>query len=303
MKKISGFSLASYKLHQSEELEMAQSFPTIITAPNSIDCLRHTQMFQVLAQPLVRVFPSATWLTVGDGRFGSDTLYLKSAGAQTVHTSSLTDTSLKDALDRGWIDSFSSENAENLSFEDDTFDFVLCKESYHHFPRPAIALYEMLRVARVGVLLIEPYRSRFSPLGFIKTTFKIITGRKVFGDYEPSGNYIFRVSVDEIRHMARAIDLPAMAWRFSNGIHHPRLFRQKSKTMLETFLFYTAVYFQNTLSFMRLLSPGMVSCVVFKRMIPVKEMKLLKKEGIKVCQLGRNPYNSVRSDIDWEDNT
>jgi SAM-dependent methyltransferase len=40
---------------------------------------------------------------------------------------------------------FQKENAEQLSFEDESFDFVLCKEAYHHFPRPMIALYEMIR--------------------------------------------------------------------------------------------------------------------------------------------------------------
>ena len=54
------------------------------------------------------------------------------------------------------IKNYKIENAENLSFEDKTIDFILCKESYHHFPRPMVALYEMLRVARNGVLLIEP---------------------------------------------------------------------------------------------------------------------------------------------------
>lgn len=40
--------------------------------------------------------------------------------------------------------------------QDDAFDYVLCKDSYHHMPRPMIALYQMLRVARRAVVLIEP---------------------------------------------------------------------------------------------------------------------------------------------------
>ena len=62
---------------------------------------------------------------------------------------SLTDSNLRIAQERGYIDKFQAENAERLSLTDDSFDFILCKESYHHFPRPAIAFYEMVRVARV----------------------------------------------------------------------------------------------------------------------------------------------------------
>lgn len=51
------------------------------------------------------------------------------------------------------------ENAEKLSSPNETLDFVLCKESYHHFTRPMLALYEMLRVATKAVVLIEPNES------------------------------------------------------------------------------------------------------------------------------------------------
>ena len=43
---------------------------------------------------------------------------------------------LKEAKDIGYISKYKQENAESLSFQDDEFDYVFCKESYHHFPRP-----------------------------------------------------------------------------------------------------------------------------------------------------------------------
>lgn len=63
---------------------------------------------------------------------------------------------LAEARRRGLITKYALENAERLSFADQSFDYVFCKESFHHFPRPYQALYEMLRVAREAVLLIEP---------------------------------------------------------------------------------------------------------------------------------------------------
>ncbi|WP_158308790.1 methyltransferase domain-containing protein [Desulfocurvibacter africanus] len=55
-----------------------------------------------------------------------------------------------------FIPEYSVENAEKLSFANGSYDYLLCKEAFHHFPRPMIALYEMLRVARKGIVLIEP---------------------------------------------------------------------------------------------------------------------------------------------------
>lgn len=51
---------------------------------------------------------------------------------------------------------YSVENAESLSFRDNEFEVAFCKEAYHHFPRPFLALYEMLRVASKAVVLAEP---------------------------------------------------------------------------------------------------------------------------------------------------
>ena len=42
---------------------------------------------------------------------------------------------------------------------DNSVDFVQCKESFHHFPRPMVSFYEMMRVARYGVLCASPSAS------------------------------------------------------------------------------------------------------------------------------------------------
>lgn len=47
-------------------------------------------------------------------------------------------------------------DAENLQFDDDSFDVVFCGNLLHHLEDPLIAVREMARVARKHVVLIEP---------------------------------------------------------------------------------------------------------------------------------------------------
>jgi len=50
---------------------------------------------------------------------------------------------------------FRAGDAERLTFGDGSFDLVSCRAAFHHFPRPAHVLAEMVRVAaRPGRLLI-----------------------------------------------------------------------------------------------------------------------------------------------------
>ena len=48
-------------------------------------------------------------------------------------------------------------NAEALPYPSRSFDLVLCKEALHHLARPALGLYEMLRVCRHRAVFIEPW--------------------------------------------------------------------------------------------------------------------------------------------------
>ena len=146
------------KLAASYERQAAHGaspeLPSRFAAPGSVDNWRHDRMLSCV-KPLVRMLPAARWLTVGDGSYGADAAYLQSCGVEVV-ASSLNADSLKIAAQRGYIRKYQQENAERLSLGDEEVDFVLCKLAFHHFPRPPIALYEMLRVARRGLVLIEP---------------------------------------------------------------------------------------------------------------------------------------------------
>jgi hypothetical protein len=52
---------------------------------------------------------------------------------------------------------YQKENGEKLSLPDHSFDLVLVKEGLHHLSRPVLGLYEMLRVCRQAVIIMEPF--------------------------------------------------------------------------------------------------------------------------------------------------
>ena len=163
MKK--NFNDISYELHKEDRQKHFNS-EKLLSWKNkkTVDFWRHERMYSCLS-PILSSYPSSSWLTVGDGRYGTDANYILSKGEKDVLATDISDTYLKIAYEEGFINKYKVENAEQLSFSNDSFDFVLCKESYHHFPRPMVALYEMIRVARKGVILIEPQdqnqRSRY----------------------------------------------------------------------------------------------------------------------------------------------
>lgn len=194
--------------------------------PGTVNNWRIARMYQ-LTTPLLERYPGANWLTVGDGRYGLDAAYLVAHGAQALATD-ISDTLLEEAKRNGIIPDYRRENAESLSFDDDSFDFVLCKESYHHFPRPMKALYEMLRVARRGLVLIEPndheipdtFATTLSRLA--KNLVKRLLGRPANGHrFEELGNYVYGISRREIEKAALGAGFPTVAFTGINDAYFP----------------------------------------------------------------------------------
>ncbi|OQW96716.1 MAG: hypothetical protein BWK74_07885 [Desulfobacteraceae bacterium A6] len=88
------------------------------------------------------------------------------------------------------------EDSEQLSFADESFDYVFIAASLHHLPRPLVGLYELIRVARYGVIVIE---SNDNWLTRLATRFKLAT------EIERAGNYVYRFSAWDIKRISRAI--------------------------------------------------------------------------------------------------
>ena len=283
----------SYKKHEAHEAIMAdkRNLPSSYTAPDQVDAWRHNRMHGMFA-PLLKLYPKSIWMTVGDGRFGSDAHYLRSKGMDVLATS-LTDESLKQAHDRGYIDKFARMNAEKIDLANDRMDFVYCKEAYHHFPKPPVAFYEMLRVSSKGVVLIEPFEQRPRPLGFIKAVAK----QKLWHQplhFEPAGNFIYRTDPNAIfKLMCADGHEGALAFKLFNDFYHPRLAKGRaSKNSMPFFLQKLALGIMNTLCRLKLMDYGLI-CLVALRDKPSEQAgKELARAGFKIIELPKNPYKN-----------
>lgn len=161
---------------------------------NTVSYLFHAQQMEK-ALPLLRNFPGADWLTLGDGRMAFEARFLMRHGAKALPTN-LDPTLLEECKKLGVIEDYKVENMESMTFPDRSFDFVCCKDSLHHCLQPYKALYEMLRVARKGIFLVEPFDHGFraSPIyGTRKTGFHHFE--------EEPGNYAYSFSERELEKL------------------------------------------------------------------------------------------------------
>lgn len=160
------------------------------------------------------------WLTVGDGRYGTDAAWLIAHGIDAL-CSDIQDELLKLGSERGFIKEYLAANAESLPFADDAFDWVLCKEAYHHMPRPPVAFYEMLRVARKGVVLIEPGPRQARNLrgAFALALIDRLLPVRTEAEFEDSGNYVYKLSIAELRQMLLGLGLRHFAYKSINDFY------------------------------------------------------------------------------------
>ncbi len=280
----------SYARHQNHEQDQGQTeeLPSCYTAPESIDAWRHRRMRENLL-PLIKQFPASTWLTVGDGRFGCDANYLEKQGLDVV-ASSLTDNTLVQAKGQGFIKKYRDLNAEEMDFPDSSFDFVLCKEAFHHFPRPALGFYQMLRVCRQAMILIEPIEDN-RLFNQMKNWVKVaIRGDKSFL-FEECGNFIYRVRIPEVEKMLTALNYRYLAYKKFNDFYHPRISHSKYSTLsYKTILTKMGLGVQNSLCATGLLGHGLATVICFK-VEPTSELQRdLRQCGFRVKVLPRNPY-------------
>lgn len=100
------------------------------------------------------------------------------------------------------LSNFSSERfifCDNLriSFKDNSFDFVFIAESLHHLKEPITAIYELLRLAKEGLIVIEPNDSWLTRLFE-----KLGLAHKYEVEHK---NYVYRFSKRDIVKIASAL--------------------------------------------------------------------------------------------------
>lgn len=267
---------------------VATAWPDRFTRPSSVDNWRHTRML-ASALPLIQGYPGATWMTVGDGSYGSDAGYLKECGVKACATSIVSEP-LELAKKRGFIDDWARENAEALSQASESVDMVLCKEAYHHFPRPPVALYEMLRVARKFVVLIEP-NDQYRPLNHLKILVKRLLRGDKTDEYEESGNFIYRINVREMEKLLRAAGIETYAVRYMNDFYLPRLASGTwHRWNYESAATAAGIAMQDLLARARVLGWGLCALILFKCEPTQEATRLMSEAGYRIVRLPRNPY-------------
>jgi hypothetical protein len=258
----------------------------------------------LITEPLEFLTPffdtSKTWLTIGDYS-GLEANYLLQRH-QNVIASDLSDAMLKEARSEGLIKEYSKQNVERLTYNDNSFDYVICKEAFHHFPRAYLGLYEMIRISKTATVLVtEPIDilSKMSLLVFIKNICDKINPlfiNKIWKNrfsWESVGNYVFKISEREIEKIAMGIGLPCIGFkRYDNFKSHEnieglsdvpvnqKLYRKiKMKLALRSFI-----------SSLGIIPHGSLCCILFKQQPGKEVMKGMKERGFITLQLPKNPY-------------
>ena len=296
---MTSFSQKSYQKHAThydEPHNSKNAHTTSWTQETSVDAWRHTRMYRTI-NPILETDVDANWLTVGDGRFGRDARYIQEHGGDALPTD-ISDTLLKQALISGDIQQYQVENAEALSFQDNAFDYVFCKESYHHFPRPMIALYEMLRVAKTAMILIEPNDQITTEtpgaalVNWIKREIRSAIGKpEARNQFETSGNYLYTVSRREIEKVALGIGSPVVAFKGFNDAYIPGCELeplQEKGPKYQKIL--NKIRRRDFLCRYHLLDSLLLTAIVFKSTPGESMVQALNTSGYDVVFLPENPY-------------
>lgn len=295
------FTKRSYEAHASHFRQYASDgskseIGVTWMREDSVDYWRHKRMRSAVI-PLIDAFPGAKWLTVGDGRFGTDAHFLKKKGLMAM-ASDISDELLAIGKKNGFIDDYSKENAEKLSFKDSEFDFCFCKEAYHHFPRPMVALYEMLRVSKIGVVLIEP-NDQFAfeslkPLFFrrLKDAFKRPLGKHLpRHSFEEVGNYVYSISKREIEKLASGMCYRVVAFKglndyYETGVEHAHAEWDDLKYIKVR----AKIRIKNILCAMGVNIPNVLVAIILKEEPPPSLIANLRKARFKIAHIEKNPY-------------
>jgi ubiquinone/menaquinone biosynthesis C-methylase UbiE len=301
MQNTKSFQDKSYQKHAELFKDYAQDGDKAAHAKtwleeNTVDAWRHQRMYQVL-DPVLAVEPQAKWLTVGDGRYGKDARYIAEKGGDVLATD-ISEYLLKEAKAIGYITKYQVENAEALTFPDASFDYVFCKESYHHFPRPTLALYEMLRVAKQGVMLIEPNDNYIAETASV-TFFRNIKNRiKAFlsrdsgkHSFEESGNYVFCISRREIEKISLGLNYKIVAFKgindaYFSGVETERMLAQGPLQKKVK----GAIHTRDLLCKLGIVDYDMLAAIIFKQLPSQELLQQLNHEGYDIVQLPDNPY-------------
>jgi len=230
----------------------------------------------IALEPFTKTLKGQTAVTICDGR-GVEASFLTMMGMKTTATD-LCGKHLKALAGNGTFENWSEENAESLSFPRDSFDWGVVKAGLHHLPRPLTGLYELLRVSRDGIMVMEGHD------GWGLRTIRNLFARH--RDWEDAGNYVYRFRTREIEKICLGLNLPGFATS-------TRLipYRSAYENIVKGTLGYNARIALNRLGNTVLQSQGnLFAAIIFKAAPSERQIELLAKGGFRYRALPRNPF-------------
>lgn len=93
-------------------------------------------------------------------------------------------------------------DAENLPFADQSFDYAFVHDGLHHLPAPDRAVTEMARVARHGIVVMEPADARLT---------KLLIWSRLLSPYEEAGNFVLRFHPQRLEGLCRSLGFDRIA--------------------------------------------------------------------------------------------
>lgn len=240
------------------------------------------------------------WLTIGDYN-GLEANYLLE-NRQGAVASDITDIFLKEAKKEELIKEYRIINVENIDYPEDSFDYLFCKEAFHHFPKAYIGLYEMIRCSKKATIIIEPIDiiTRMPLLLFIKNILDRINPmliNKIWRNrfsFETVGNYVFKISDREFEKIAMGMGLKHIAFKKINLVLDLGL---ENSVILETPTnragwkkFRRKVRVKNFFSYLRIVPYNHLCCVAFKSEPSPEVRKKMRETGYVIIDLPENPY-------------
>ena len=303
----SDFHKKSYLKHQSHYDDHAENGDLAENArkwllDDTVGSWRYKRMHRLL-DPLLEAKKDALWLTVGDGRYGQEAHYIIQQGSRAVATD-IADTLLQEGARAGYISDYSRQNAEALTYQDRDFDFVLCKEALHHFPQPFKALYEMIRVSKKGVVLIEPTDLKIGAT----LRWKIFRGcidtlRKISGRsgghqlFEETGNYVYGISRLEMEKVGLGLNMPMLAIKGINDYYIKGVEDEKADRSSGLFKRVKRRIAMNNILCRLGFKPHSTTCVILFHEFPEEDLhRGLQAAGFDIIKLPENPYIGGDSD-------
>ena len=261
-----------------------------------IDTRRHYKILDNII-PVIQAFGTdCKWLTIGD-QIGREAIYLKRKNIKYVICSSLKHqfknellnyTGMKSEDKFNNIDEVEDIDVENISkvIPNNSVDFIMCKESFHHFPRPFLGLYKMLETCKKGVILLEPQEK----MNFVESYGKMENEDKVTNPYESIGNFKYELNLREICKSAWALYFPHVIVKgFNDPIKTLRTKDERSKKdKWDKYL-----HDLNRLNLMGLKNErnfNLISCIILKNKLHENERKILINGNYKIYDRPMNRH-------------